>query len=117
MSVQITDLTPSILNQTKQRASIYLRVIAEYIVDTSRPNTPKDKGNLNQDVLKTVTGLKGQIEWRKGYAQYQERGARRDGSRRVRNYTTPGTGAHFAENAVNNAVGLATRFMKQVNLI
>lgn len=33
------------------------------------------------------------------YAGYQERGMRRDGSRKVRHYTTPGTGKHFLKNA------------------
>lgn len=35
------------------------------------------------------------------YAAYQERGMRRDGSHKVRHYTTPGTGAHYLRNAGN----------------
>lgn len=63
----------------------------------AKPNTPHDKGNLSRDVLKTVGNGKGKIQWRKVYAQVQERGVIR-GSK-IRHYTTPGTGPHFAENA------------------
>lgn len=111
------DNTQPIFGTTQQKASIFLRIIAEHIVDTSRPGTPKERGNLRQDVLKTVNGLKGKIEWRKVYAEYQERGARKDGSHRVKNYSTPGTGPHFAENAVKQGAGSAVNFMKQANLI
>lgn len=117
MGVKVTDNTDSILGMTQQRASIFLRIIAEQVVDISRPGTPRDKGNLRQDVLKTVNGLKGQIEWRKGYAQYQERGKRADGSHVVKNYTTPGTGPHFAENAVTEVISKSTNIAKQAGLL
>lgn len=104
MSVKIQDFTPKIASNTKQRASIFLRMICDDVVDGAKPFTPKKDGFLNKDILKTVVGLHGTIEWRKGYATYQERGMRADGSRRVKRYTTPGTGPHFAENAVKRAV-------------
>lgn len=114
---KITDYTGAVLGTTQQRASIFLRMLCEDIVTTSRPNTPRDKGNLNQDVLKTVSGLKGRIEWRKVYAEYQERGKRRDGSRVVKNYTTPGTGPHFAENAVKLIAEKAGAVARRANLV
>lgn len=117
MSVKYTDFTGNILNGTKQRASIFLRVAAEQVVSVARPNTPKDKGNLRQDVLKRVVGLHGEVEWRKVYAEYQERGSRRDGSHRVRHYTTPGTGPHYAENAVKEVVGKTNIIAKLSHLI
>lgn len=117
MSVRVNDNTGNVYNLTKQRASIFLRTAAEQIVQSSSPKTPRDKGNLRQDVLKTVSGLKGRIEWRKGYAEYQERGSRRDGSRRVKNYTTPGTGPHYAQNAVERIVGLTANIAKLAHLI
>jgi len=36
------------------------------------------------------------------YARYQEFGQRADGSHVVRNYTTPGTGAHYLRDAGNS---------------
>jgi hypothetical protein len=38
----------------------------------------------------------------KKYAAYQERGARIDGSRVVKKYSTPGTGKHWFKNAIDN---------------
>lgn len=105
MGVQITDFTENIINTTKQRASIFLRLTCDNVVDEATPKTPKKLGNLSRDVLKSVTGLHGEIEWRKGYAEYQERGKRKDGSHKIRHYTTPGTGPHYAENAIDKIVG------------
>lgn len=39
----------------------------------------------------------------KSYAAYQERGARIDGTRRVKKYTTPGTGKHYFKDAIDKA--------------
>lgn len=117
MSIYITDNTPIILSQTRQRASIFLRVLCDNVVDIAKPKTPKDKGNLRQDILKIVTGLHGKIEWRKVYAQYQERGSRKDGTHVVKKYTTPGTGPHYAENAVNKAIEKTEVIAKLAHLI
>jgi hypothetical protein len=40
----------------------------------------------------------------KDYASYQERGARRDGSHVVKNYSTPGTGKHFFIDSINKTL-------------
>lgn len=104
MSVKIIDNTGIIKSQTQQRASTFLRVATENILTNAKPNTPKKLGNLSRDVLRRVNGLHAEIEWRKVYAQYQERGRRADGSRVVKKYTTPGTGPHFAENAVKKVI-------------
>lgn len=100
MAVHVTDHSEEIKNATKVKSSIFLRLMMESIEKIAQPNTPKDKGNLGNDILKNVTGVRGRMEWRKDYAQYQERGMRKDGTRRVKHYTTPGTGPHYAENAV-----------------
>ena len=104
MSYKITDNIDLIKSQTTQRSSTFIRLVAENILDIAKPNTPKKLGNLSRDVLRRVQRLHGEIEWRKAYAQYQERVARADGSRRVKKYSTPGTGPHFAKNAVEKAV-------------
>lgn len=97
MSVKVIDLTPQVIAKTRQNAAIFLRLSLDTMHDAARPKTPKDKGNLRDNVLKTVIGLRGRIEWRKVYAAVQEVGYIK-GSK-IRNYTTPGTGPHFAENA------------------
>lgn len=54
---------------------------------------PKDEGNLriNVDIQPTS------ITYESPYALYQYKGMREDGSRVVKNYTTPGTGSYWAE--------------------
>lgn len=101
MASKMVDRTRMIKNTVHQRASVFMRLAADRFVQLARPTTPKKEGNLGRDVLRTVLGLKGRVEWRKGYAQYQERGKRADGTRPVRNYTTPGTGPKFARKAAD----------------
>lgn len=104
MKFTVKNNSDEIISKTKVRSSIFMRQMCDTVVDLSTPKTPKDKGNLRQDIIKRVVGTKGQIEWGKNYAQYQERGKRADGTRQIKNYTTPGTGPHFAENAIKEAV-------------
>lgn len=44
------------------------------------------------------------VEVDKEYAAYQERGARRDGSHAVKNYSTPGTSKGFFKRAINSVM-------------
>jgi len=97
MSVRVTDHTVSFENIATQKANVFLRLMAEEIVSISEPSTPKKVGNLRRDVLKQVLGLRGKVEWRKRYALIQEK-------KQFRNYTTAGTGPHYAENAVFEAI-------------
>ena len=58
---------------------------------------PKDEGNLriNVDIQPTS------ITYESSYARYQYIGMRDDGSRVVRNYTTPGTGTYWDKRMVS----------------
>lgn len=117
MAVKVTDNTVQFEHKVTQKSSLFLREFAEQVVNVAQPNTPKDRGNLARDVVKQVLALKGKIKWDKVYASYQERGMRRDGTHRVRNYTTPGTGPHFAKNAINTVVKRESQIMRKVGLI
>lgn len=44
------------------------------------------------------------IKWDQPYASYQERGMRRDGSHKIKHYTTAGTGPWYAKNAVKRGM-------------
>lgn len=44
------------------------------------------------------------VEVDKAYAAYQERGARADGSHRVRNYSTPGTSSGWFKRAIDGVL-------------
>ena len=81
------------------------RLLIEDIHRVANRTTPMDKSNLRRNVLKTVDGLDGIIEWQEPYASYQERGRRKYAPYHVvKHYTTPGTSAGFAKRAVREGV-------------
>ena len=58
---------------------------------------PKDEGNL-----RTIVDIQpSKIIYEMPYARYQYYGVREDGSHRVQNYTTPGTGAYWDKRMVS----------------
>jgi hypothetical protein len=116
VSVKVVDNTRRIIGDTTVKANIFLRMMADEVERIARPNTPKDLGDLKNNIVKQVLGLKGKIRWAQVYAAYQERGARKDGSHKVRRYSTPGTGAHFAENAIKEAEKRTAKVAKQAGL-
>lgn len=89
---------------TKRNISLAVRYTLDDIQKTSKEKTPKRLGDLRKNVVKKVFGTKGSIVWQQKYAAYQEAGARKDGTHRVSNYTTPGTGPHFADDAVKEVM-------------
>ena len=108
--VKVIDNTGKIINDTEVKASIFLRTMADEIVKISTPKTPKKSGRMRMDIVKQVLGLKGKVKWGKNYAVYQE-------TKQFTNYTTPGTGPHFAEDSVNEAVTMTNEIARRVNLI
>ena len=58
---------------------------------------PKDEGNLRIVVDIQPTS----ITYESDYAKYQYKGMRDDGSRVVKNYTTPGTGTYWDKRMVS----------------
>ena len=110
MKVTIIDNTPQIGEMLKQKASIFLRVTADAIVNLSTPNTPKKTGRLRMDIVKSVLGLNGKVVWGKNYAAKME-------EVQFKNYTTSGTGPDFAKNAVNEVAGKTSGIAKVSGLI
>lgn len=110
MAVKIIDNTKEINQFFKQKGSIFLRSMADEMQKEAKPNTPKDKGNLRRDILKQVLGLKGKVVWRQNYGVYQE-------TKQYKNYTTPGTGPRFAENAAKSLPKKTNTIAKRVGLI
>ncbi len=117
MGVIVTDNTRQVIDELNQKTSIFLRVMTDKIVDYARPNTPKKEGRLREGTIKTVQGPHARIEWRKAYATVQERGSRKDGTYKIKNYSTPGTGPHYAEDAVKKGVANTSVVAKLVSLI
>lgn len=124
MRVQINDFTDQVLAAKRQRASIFLREVADEMISISTPKTPKSSkgGTLRRSVLKVVQGLRGEVIWKRVYAAPQESGKiRRNGKIiRFRKYTTPGTGPGFAmyaadkvaSESVTNRIGRRTGLIK-----
>lgn len=109
-SVHITDNTPQVKSDLAQKSSIFLRLAADLVMNLAEPNTPKKRGNLRRDVVRQVLGLKGKIVWGKNYAKYQE-------TKQFKNYTTAGTGPHFAENAINDMIKKTDNIGRKAGLI
>jgi hypothetical protein len=110
LSYKYTDNSAKLDAATRQKANLALRFIAEAIVNTSTPKTPKKTGRLRADVLKQVLGLHARIIWDKVYATTQE-------YVQHKNYTTPGTGPHFAENAVRQEVNNSVQHFRKAGLL
>lgn len=115
MSVKIIDNTVRIQVDNMQGAALALRFMLDDIDRLSTPKTPKDKGPLSRDKLKSVIGLQGKITWAKKYAAPQEAGIIHGSP--VRHYTTLGTGPHYAENAVVEVVNNAESYFKKARLV
>ena len=107
--MKITDNTPMVLNFINVRASLFLRNAMDEAERISDPKTPKNRGNLRRDKIKQVLGLHGKMLWGKDYAVYQE-------VKQFRNYTTPGTGPHFAENAMRQLPARTQKIAKMSGL-
>ncbi len=113
MAYRRTDNTGRIISEMDNKKSLAIRFMIEAVHRESRPNTPKLTGQLRGDVSKSVTGSRGRIHWGKSYAWYQERGYT---SGKVRRYTTPGTNAHFAENAVKAVSKDSMKYFRMAGL-
>ena len=75
--------------------------IAEAVIRTAEPNTPKKTGALRDSAHPTRAGQRQvSVEWSEPYAGDQEEGIASDGTP-IHRYTTPGTGKDFAKNAIN----------------
>ena len=77
----------------KNRTGLAIRFMLDAIHAESTPFTPKRHGPLRDTVVKRVQDTSGTIIWTRKYASRMEK-------KQFENYTTPGTGPHFAENAV-----------------
>lgn len=80
---------------------VALQQIGEDVIRSANPNTPKKTGRLRTSAHLTKEGNKQvSVEWSAPYAEKQEKGISSKGTP-IQNYTTPGTGAHFAQNAID----------------
>lgn len=107
--VKISDNTAKVLIDKKLKANTFLTLFMNAVRSTSRPTTPKREGDLRKEVLQQVLGTKGTLIWNRKYARKQE-------EVQHRNYTTAGTGPHFAKNAVEKVSKEVDKYIKQAQL-
>lgn len=110
MSVKFQSNIPYLKSANERNLSLALRFMTDAITEEAYYKTPKRKGNLRNDVLKQVLGKHGIIIWQKEYARRQE-------ERLHQNYTTPGTGPHFAENAVKKVVERSDQYFRKAGIL
>lgn len=119
MSVKVTDNTPKVRLDMNTKVDLFLRFFMDSVDAIAEPRTPKKEGELRRGTLKTVGGgmmnRSGQMVWLKEYAAAQEVGTTR--GHVIRNYTTPGTGPHFALNAVTKAILGQNVVLRKVGLM
>lgn len=110
MSAKIKDNTNMIILDTQRKGALALRYMLEDIHSIANPKTPKDKGLLRANVIKQVLGLKGSIKWGQKYANRLE-------TKKFINYTTSGTGPHYAETSVKTVAGSPEAAFRKARLI
>src|SRR6476619_2417599 len=111
MSVKTMDNSRQLSASLAQRTALALRLVLDGIDSRSTPVTPQRTGGLRRDKLKQVVGLRASISWDKNYAGFQE-------TKQFQHYTTPGTGRHFAENAVKReAIDNAGTYFRRAGVI
>ena len=95
----------------KSNVRIANRRMLEDIHHTANPVTPMDTSQLRRNVFKRIlSNGDGEIEWKEEYSGYQEAGRRADGTHIVKHYTTPGTGAHYAEKSVDKILDAVEKY-------
>lgn len=113
MAVGVRNNTAKLKTKIENNTAVMVRLMLRDIHAKAEPNTPMKTGSLRAQVREQALGNTGYIEWRAEYATYQE-----DGSKgKPWNYTTAGTGPHFAENAVNEVVANLDEYARKSNLI
>lgn len=110
MSVKITDNTKNVERNITTRSNVFLRMFADDVERVSEPRTPKRLGFLRRSTIKQVLGLHGSIVWNKKYAAKQE-------TTQFKNYTTPGTGPHYAEDAVRSVLKRTLEIARKAKLL
>lgn len=109
MSVKVTSNRLQIMSETDNKTSLAIRFMLDAIDKTAEPKTPKKHGNLRSDKVKVVQGKRGYIAWSKNYAIYQEK-------KQFSNYTTPGTGPHFAEDSAKKVAEDSETYFRKAGI-
>lgn len=80
------------------------------------PLTPKKTGALRRSIVTQVIGHQANVAWRLPYAVDQNAGMDQKTGRIYRNYTTPGTGPHFKDKAMNLTIRQIDPMFRELGL-
>jgi len=116
--VRVDSKIPQFRMNTKQAADLMLAKMRNDAFVLSKAKVPVKEGDLSASgKQEKVKALHHRVSYgeslRDPYAPYQERGSRKDGSHKVKRYTTAGTGKDFLKNAANNVISKSTQYAKQ----
>lgn len=81
------------------------------------PFTPFKTGALRRSIVTQVIGHQANIAWRLPYAVDQDEGVDQKTGRVYRNYTTPGTGAHFKDKALAMTIQQVDPMFRELGLV
>lgn len=115
MSVKYIDYTIPLEIKNSRAVNLAIRYMLDGVDQEAFRNTPKKRGELRKDIYKQASANSGKIQWRERYAAVQEAGSIK--GTRIRNYTTPGTGPKFAENAVKKVVSNSISYMRKAGVV
>lgn len=120
MPATITDNTANVKFQLENGLGLAIRMMLDDVYVSANPNTPQKYGDLRARVIRKMeSNTRGAIQWQSNYAEVQEKGYRQTKDGRIiqfRNYTTPGTGPHYAQNAVEQLESLPV-YLQKVGLL
>lgn len=89
----------------------FIRLYKRNVVDI----TPKKTGALRRSIITQALGNRAQIAWRMSYAKAQDDGGHNGYI--YRNYTTPGTGPHFATTAFRMTTAQMPAVYRELGLV
>lgn len=117
MSLKVVDNIKRFYILNTQSMDTMLGRMAKDVQQIAKIRVPYKEGDLQGSIRPNrVAILHHRVDVGGGdikYAHYQEAGQRKDGSHRVRNYTTPGTGKHFLKDAGERVEKNAINYLKQ----
>lgn len=97
----------------KEMVMAHMSMDIEVAIKTSS-GTPVKTGNMKSQVRHfKAASNKYRVEADAAYSAYQERGARADGSYRVRRYTTPGTSAGWFLRAIEGVLSNRNNYIQE----
>lgn len=88
--------------------NLAIRFALEDIRQTAEPKTPKKTGELRSSAI--ILANKGVVNWTSDHAEIME-------NKEFPNYTTPGTGPHFARNAVKEVEQRFDQHLRRAGVI